>query len=30
MKTQPGDRCRLVADAVATTAAKAIEKEEYA
>lgn len=29
-KTQPGDRCRLVADAVATAAVKAIEKEEYA
>ena len=28
-KTKPGDRCRLVADAVATTAVKAIEKEEY-
>jgi hypothetical protein len=30
VKTQPGDRCRLVADAVATAAVKAVEKEEYA
>ena len=29
-KTKPGDRCRLVADAVATAAVKAVEKEEYA
>ena len=28
-KTEPGDRCRLVADAVATAAVKAIEKAEY-
>jgi hypothetical protein len=28
-KTKPGDRCRLVADAVATAAVKAIEKAEY-
>jgi neutral ceramidase len=28
-KTKPGDRCRLVADAVATTAVKAIDKAEY-
>jgi hypothetical protein len=29
-KTKPGERSRLVADAVATAATKAIEKEEYA
>lgn len=28
-KTKPGERCRLVADAVATAATKAIEKVEY-
>jgi hypothetical protein len=28
-KTRPGERCRLVADAVATAAVKAIEKAEY-
>lgn len=28
-KTMPGERCRLVADAVATAAVKAIEKGEY-
>jgi hypothetical protein len=28
-KTMPGERCRLVADAVATAAVKAIEKAEY-
>ncbi len=28
-KTMPGDRCRLVADAVATAAVKAIENAEY-
>jgi len=28
-KTKPGERCRLVADAVATTAVKAVAKEEY-
>jgi neutral ceramidase len=28
-KTMPGDRCRLVADAVATTAVKAIDGAEY-
>lgn len=28
-KTMPGDRCRLVADAVATAAMKALEKAEY-
>ena len=28
-KTKPGDRCRLVADAVATAAVKALEKAEH-
>jgi neutral ceramidase len=28
-KTRPGERCRLVADAVATAATKAIDKAEY-
>ena len=28
-KTKPGERCRLVADAVATAAVKALEKAEY-
>lgn len=28
-KTKPGERCRLVADAVATVAVKAVAKEEY-
>ncbi|MBM3980142.1 MAG: hypothetical protein FJ304_07625 [Planctomycetes bacterium] len=28
-KTMPGERCRLVADAVATAAVKALEKAEY-